>query len=214
MSMNDNVSTPPEDEQVFDMSLVGYARVSTEDQNLALQVHALQRDGVHPDNIHVEKRSGVSTRRPFRDLAVKQCREGMTFVVWRLDRVGRSLQDLLKFMQHLEDNQIGFRSLTENVDTTTPSGRVMLAVAGAFAQFERDIIAERTKAGVKVAMERGVKFGQPTKLTPEVKELFEARVAAGESVDTIAKSMKIAPATFRRIYTRPVLDAIRNRIKR
>ena len=197
-----------------DDTLVGYARVSTAEQSLDLQINALRRAGVAEHAIHTEKVSGVAARRYGRDIALKMCREGDTFVVWKLDRVGRSLMDLLQFMQKLERAGVKFRSLQDSIDTSTPAGRMMLAMLGAIAQFERDLIAERTKAGVKAAMERGVKFGQPTKLTPAVKAEFERRWKAGETVADIAQAMKISEPTFRRFYTRPVLDKLRERAPR
>ena len=189
--------------------LVGYARVSTEEQNLDMQVAALRRAGVRADAIHTEKTSGVALRRPGRDIAVKMCREGDTLVVWKLDRIGRSLYDLLTFMRDLEAKGINFWSLQDSIDTKTPAGRVMLAMLGAFAQFERDLIAERTRAGVARAKERGVKFGRESKLTPAVRKEFERRYRAGESVPEIAVAMKISEPTFRRVYNGPMLAELR-----
>lgn len=195
----------------YDPTLIGYARVSTDEQNLDMQVHALVRAGVDPANIFSETVSGVAIKRPQRDFAVRQCRAGSTLVVWKLDRVGRSLLDLLNFMQMLEREGIGFKSLQDSIDTTTPAGRVMLAILGAFAQFERDLIQQRTRAGVARAKERGVRFGQPTKLTPEVRAKIEAWVARGDRVKDIAKRLGIAQATIRLRYDRAALDAIRER---
>lgn len=198
----------------YDRNLIGYARVSTEEQNLDLQIDALIRAGVDPLNIFSEKISGVSLKRPERDFAVKQCRSGSTFVVWKLDRVGRSLLDLLSFVQSLERQGIGFKSLQDSIDTTTPAGRVMLAMLGAFAQFERDLIAERTRAGVARAMSRGVKFGQPTKVTPEIKKQIEAGIANGDSIKEIAKRLDLAEATIRLRYNRNQIQKIRDKAKR
>jgi len=189
---------------------IGYARVSTDEQNVDMQVSALIRAGVPETHIFTEKLSGVATKRPKRALAAKACRKGSTFVVWKLDRVGRSLLDLLEFIQALEKRGVYFRSLQDAIDTSTPAGRMMLAVAGAFAQFERDIIAERTRAGVHRAMERGVKFGRAAKITEPVRAKFEAMIAENVSVDVAAKRLKIAPSTFRAKYRRPDLDALRD----
>lgn len=186
-----------QDNPTFNMDLVGYARVSTEEQNLDMQRHALLRAGVHPDAIFEEILSGASTRRPQRDLLLKRVRPGMTLVVWKLDRISRSLLDLLTFMKRLEELQVGFRSLQDSIDTNTPAGRVMLAMLGAFAQFERDLIAQRTRAGVMRAKERGVRFGQPTRFTPDKVEQAEALIAAGLSVKAVAKRMNFAMATIR-----------------
>lgn len=139
--------------------LIGYARVSTDDQDLAMQVDALRRAGVEDDNIHTDKVSAVARKRPGLELALADAVAGDTFVVWRLDRLGRSTLDLLTRIRYLEDNGIGFRSLTEAIDTQTITGRLLLAVLGAVAEFERNLIAERTSSGIKAAKARGVRFG-------------------------------------------------------
>lgn len=200
-----------EPEQVGRDDLVGYARVSTEEQSLDMQIEALVRAGVRRDAIFSEKRSGVSPIRHGRDIAFKMARPGDTFVVWKLDRVSRSLTDLLSFMQKLEDNDIGFWSLNDSIDTKTPAGRVMLAMLGAFAQFERDTIAQRTLEGVRHAISKGVRFGRESKLTPEVRAEFERRYRAGDSIPEIALAMKISEPTFRRYYSRVMLERIRTR---
>lgn len=129
--------------------LVGYARVSTKDQSTKQQVEALRAHGVPDDNIFVETVSGVSHRRPRLEEAIAKCDAGDTFVVWKFDRFGRSIVDLLKRMQHLEDKGVGFVSLTDHIDTTTPAGRLMVHMLAAIAQFERDMISERTRAGMQ-----------------------------------------------------------------
>lgn len=174
-----------------------------------MQRNALIRAGVHPDHIHVEHASGVAVKRPGRDLALKDMRAGDTFVVWKLDRVGRSLRDLLAFMQKLDDMEIAFKSLTEHFDTSTPTGKVMLAVAGAFAQFERDIIAERTRAGVRNAKAEGKVFGQPPKVHKDNYRAIEAAIAAGERVGDIAKRYGMSEGCLRTWYPRARLDEIR-----
>lgn len=189
---------------------MGYARVSTEEQTLDLQVEALLRAGVPAKAIHTEKVSAASSKRPGLALAIKHCRAGDTLVVWKLDRVARSLRHLYKVVDDLTAKKVGFRCLTQSFDTTTPAGRLMMAMLGAFAEFERDLIAERTRAGIERAKARGVRFGRETVLTPEVRDEFERRVAAGESVPTIAESLGIAPSTFRKWYTAPVLQEIRD----
>ena len=194
--------------------MVGYARVSTEEQSLDMQVEALVRAGVDRAAIYTEKVSGVSVRRPGRDMALKHCRPGDVFVVWRLDRVGRSLMDLLTFMQKLEAHGVGFRSLHDQIDTTTPIGRVMLAMLGAFAQFERDLIAERTKAGVQRAKERGVRFGREPKMQGKTREDVERRLTAGERVRDIAKAVKLSEMTIRRHYPMQAIEALKRRKKR
>lgn len=189
--------------------LIGYARVSTDEQNLDMQITALERAGVHRDHIHTEQVSGVASRRPGRDLALMDCRRGDTFVVWRLDRVGRSLLDLLHFVQRLDERGIKFRSLQDSIDTSTPAGRVMFAMLGAFAQFERDLIAERTRAGVARARERGQRFGQPAKVTEDNRLAIEQAIHAGEPMPEIAKRHGMSEGCLRTWYPRAVLEQIR-----
>lgn len=189
--------------------LIGYARVSTDEQNLDMQIAALERAGVHRDHIHTEKVSGVAARRPGRDLALKDCRAGDTFVVWKLDRVGRSLLDLLHFVQKLESRGIAFRSLQDSIDTKTPAGRVMFAMLGAFAQFERDLIAERTRAGVARARERGQHFGQPAKVTEANRLEIETAIHNGERIADIAARHGMSEGCLRTWYPRAVLEEIR-----
>lgn len=144
--------------------MVGYARVSTDDQSLDLQVDALRRAGVHSQHIHVEKVSGVARKRPGLSLALRDCRAGDTLVVWKLDRVGRSLLHLLGVLDDLERRGVGFKSITEGIDTTTAGGRLIMHVMGALAQFERDLIRERTRAGIAARRERGSRFGAEPKI--------------------------------------------------
>lgn len=194
----------------YDRTLIGYARVSTQEQNLDLQVEALKRAGVSPTVIYTEKVSGVSAKRPVRDLAVRQCREGDTFVVWRLDRVGRSAVDLLQFVQMLDDEGIKFKSLQDSaIDTTTPMGKLVLSVMAAVAQLERDIIQERTKAGVAAAKARGVKFGQPPIITAKHEVEIERMLGEGMSVKDIAEHYDVVQQTIRRRFPLARLNAAR-----
>lgn len=164
--------------------LIGYARVSTDDQRLELQTEALTKAGVEPNNIHTDTKSGVSVRRPGLGAAMKDLVAGDTLVVWKLDRLGRSLIDLLNHLTELERRGIGFRSLTESIDTKEPVGRLLLAVLGAVAQFERDLISERTRAGMQVLRDRGVKLG-PKRVIDRERVIKLHR--AGYTLDEIAK---------------------------
>lgn len=139
--------------------LIGYARVSTDDQDLTMQTAKLLAAGVHPDNLHTDKASALAKKRPGLDLALKDCVPGDTLVVWKLDRFGRSVLDLLTRIKALQDRGVAFRSLTDNIDTATPIGNLILVLLSAIAQFERDLIAERTKAGIAQRKSEGVKFG-------------------------------------------------------
>jgi DNA invertase Pin-like site-specific DNA recombinase len=153
--------------------MVGYARVSTDDQDLAMQLAKLREVGVHPDNTHMDTLSARAKRRPGLDRAWKDCVAGDTLVVWRLDRLARSTLDLLTKVKDLEARGVKLRSLTEAIETDTIVGQLLLAVLGAVAQFERDLIAERTRTGMAVARENGVQFGAPRRvIVSEAADLF------------------------------------------
>lgn len=137
--------------------LIAYGRVSSDDQNLALQLAAFERAGVHPDNVHVEKKSGANDRRKNLELAIKDLREGDTFVVWKLDRMGRNPPKLYETLARVLAKGCGFRSLTENIDVGTAVGRLLFGILSAIAGFERDLISERTTAGLAVMRERAGK---------------------------------------------------------
>lgn len=143
--------------------LVGYARVSTLDQSLALQEDALKKAGCQ--KIFRDKISGDKTERPGLQAALEYARKGDTLLVWRLDRLGRSLKHLIETVTQLEEQGIGFRSLQEGIDTTTSGGRLIFQIFGALAEFERNLIRERTQAGLAAARARGRKGGRPKKLS-------------------------------------------------
>lgn len=150
---------------------VGYARVSTRDQDLGQQRAALK--AADCEKIFEEKGSGARSDRAELARAVEWCREGDVLVVWKLDRLGRSLKDLIAKVSELDERGIGFKSLTESLDTTTPGGRLVFHVFGALAEFERELIRERTMAGLSAARARGKKGGRPKKL--DDKKLLLAR---------------------------------------
>jgi DNA invertase Pin-like site-specific DNA recombinase len=177
------------------MSLIGYARVSTAEQDLALQLDALHAAGT----THVFEDRGVSdakTERPGLTDALLFLREGDTLVVWKLDRLGRSMTHLLQTVADLEGQGVGFQSLTENIDTTTPTGRLVFHIFGALGQFERDLIRERTNAGLAAAAARGRKGGRPIAVTPE--KIVRARqlMASGLNVREAAARMKISKSAL------------------
>ena len=134
---------------------MGYARVSTEDQNLDLQKEALLNAGVKPDNLHVEKLSATAKNRPALDLAIKDLREGDTLLVWRLDRFARSMRDLYSRLDRVYAKGAKFRSLTEAFDFDTFTGKFVLGILGLVAELERQIIAHRTKAGIETWKAKG-----------------------------------------------------------
>jgi DNA invertase Pin-like site-specific DNA recombinase len=176
--------------------LIGYARVSAHDQILNLQQDALQRAGC--DRIFTDTASGAQAERKGLDEALNYVRKGDTLVVWRLDRLGRSLPHLITTMTDLEERGIGFKSLTENIDTTTSGGKLIFHIFGALAEFERNLIRERTSAGLIAARARGRKGGRPKALTAKqlsiVKELYDKKHPIAE----ICQTLKISKATLYR----------------
>lgn len=145
--------------------IIGYARVSTQDQNSDLQLDALKSAGC--EKIYEEKMTGKVRNRPELDNCLSMLREGDTLLVWRLDRLGRSLKDLVEIITSLEERNIGFKSLTENIDTTSASGKLIFHIFGALAEFERNLISDRTKAGLAAARARGRKGGRKPKMSAQ-----------------------------------------------
>ena len=137
---------------------IGYARVSTTDQSLNPQTDALSEAGC--EKLFTDIASGARTQRPGLDKANSFCRKGDILVIWKLDRMGRSMSNLIEMIQKLEKKGVGFQSLTEKIDTTTAGGRLIFHLFGALAEFERDLIRERVQAGLKSARARGRKGGR------------------------------------------------------
>lgn len=154
----------------FSLMKIGYARISTDEQNLDLQEDALQEAGC--EKIIVDRASGKNTNRPGLESVKTILRKGDTLVVWRLDRLGRSLKDLIEWMSHLENEGVGFVSLQESINTSTPTGKLVFHLFGALAEFERNLILERTKAGLAAARARGGKGGRPPTLSLEQKRIL------------------------------------------
>lgn len=183
--------------------LVGYARISTEDQKLDLQIDALKRIGIEEDRIYREQASGVKTKRPQLAECIRSLREGDTLVVWRLDRLGRSLVELIKVMTELQDRNIGFRSLNESIDTTTPTGKLIFHMLGSVAQFERDLISERTKAGLKAARARGHRGGRKPKVTPKMLKVAKTLLADEHTtMKEVAETLSVSRAAIYRAIAR------------
>lgn len=175
--------------------LIGYARISTDDQNLALQHDALTAAGC--EKIYEDRISGVGAERPGLTLALEVARAGDTLIVWRLDRLGRSLKDLITLAERLEQRQVGLKSLKETLDTTSSGGRLIFHMFGALAEFERDLIRERTQAGLSAARARGRLGGRPKLLTPEKRRLAVQLYRAKEhSIAEICRLMGISKPTL------------------
>lgn len=183
------------------MSLIGYARVSTGGQELHLQTDALQSLGC--DRIFTETASGAKADRPELAACLDYLREGDTLIVWRLDRLGRSVLHLVSVMKDLDASGVHFRSVTEGIDTSTPGGKLVFHVFAALAEFERDLIKERTNAGLAAARSRGRTGGRRGVLTGARLADAQRRRAAGESVPDIAEHLKVSVATVYRYTQRP-----------
>lgn len=182
------------------MSLVGYGRVSTADQTADLQRDALAAAGC--ERTFTDTASGATTERPQLNAALDYLRDGDVLCVWRLDRLGRSLRHLVEVVNKLQDRGVGFRSLHECIDTTTPTGRLTFHLFAALAEFERDLIRERTMAGLTAARARGRKGGRKPSLSPKKVQVAQAMYAAGDStVAEIAKVLGVSRATIYRHLT-------------
>jgi DNA invertase Pin-like site-specific DNA recombinase len=181
---------------------IGYARVSTEDQSLDLQKDALLKAGC--EKIYEEKESGAKADRPELMKLMENLRADDTLVVWRLDRLGRSLKHLIATVEELDSKKVGFQSVTEVIDTTTPGGRLVFNIFASLSQFEREIIRERTKAGLASARARGRKGGRKPALDEEKKRQAQTlRNDTSQSVTAICKTLGISRATFYRFTEAP-----------
>jgi len=175
--------------------LIGYARVSTHDQNLDLQKNALKQAGCK--KIYLDTASGVTTERSGLERALDQLRPGDTFMVWRLDRLGRSLKHLIELISELENKQVKFYSLQESINTASPGGLLIFHVFGALAEFERNLIRERTQAGLTAARARGRKGGRPKALTLKQEELAVKLYRERQhSIQEICHILKISKSTL------------------
>ena len=176
--------------------LIGYARVSTQDQNLDLQIKALKAAGVMDDNLRIEKVSAVAKKRPALEYAIMDCRPGDTFLVWRLDRLARSVRDLYARLDRIYGAGASFKSLTENFDFGAASGKFILSILGLVAEFERQMIAARTKAGIEAFRKRGnPTWGRTLFMTKERIERAGELLNSGKSGPEVAKIMKISTAS-------------------
>ena len=181
--------------------LIGYARVSTLDQNPELQIDALNEAGCK--KIFTEKISGADKKRRQLQEALEYMREGDTLVVWKLSRLARSLTQIINTVKDLEDRQIGLKVLTQNIDTATPEGRLFFHMNAAFDQFQREIIVENTKAGLKNARKHGRIGGRPTLMTDDKMRVAQAMLKDTENypfISDIIKTLDIGRTTFYRHF--------------
>lgn len=180
----------------------GYARISTDDQNTALQVAALKKAGVRTPQLFEDKGiTGATIKRPALASCLKMLRAGDTLFVWKLDRLGRSLRDLIAILDDLRARGIRFHSLTEAIDTETPTGRAMWQMIGILAELERSLIMERTRAGMKAARARGIRPGPKPKLTRQQIEHARKLWEGGTPPPEIAALMRVSRATIYRGLT-------------
>jgi DNA invertase Pin-like site-specific DNA recombinase len=179
--------------------LIGYARVSTNEQDLNLQLDALKQAGCSKELIFVDKASGAKTERPGLDKCLAELKSGDTLLVWRLDRLGRSMVHLVNLVQSLFERQIGFKSLCDGaIDTTTASGELIFNIFSAMAQFERRLIQERTRAGLASARARGRVGGRPPLKSDDPKIITARKMHENKSlsINEICKTLKVSRATF------------------
>jgi DNA invertase Pin-like site-specific DNA recombinase len=175
---------------------IGYARVSKEDQNLDLQIEALERMGCQ--KIYQDQITGLRTDRPGLTQALEQLRENDTFVVWKLDRLGRSVKGLVEFVTELEKKKVHFKSLTDQIDTSTPAGRFFFHVMASLAQMERELIVERTRAGLESARSRGRIGGRKRLMTSSKIESAKKLLANGIPPKEVAHNLGVSIPTLYR----------------
>jgi len=175
---------------------IGYARISTQDQNLALQRQALEGSGC--SKIYEDIISGIHQQKPGLTLALEVLREGDTLVVWKLDRLGRSVKNLVNLVGELEGKGVHFKSLTDSIDTSTPAGRFFFHLMASLAQMERELIIERTKAGLSAARLQGRTGGRKRTMTDSKIESAKKLLDAGTSPKLIAKNLGVSVATLYR----------------
>lgn len=181
------------------MSIIGYARVSTFEQTLDLQRDALDAAGAV--SIYEDKASGKSADRPELLHCLKALRDGDTLVVWRLDRLGRNLQDLIRIVNELEERGIKFRSLKESIDTTGPAGKLVFHMFAALAEFERELVRERTLAGLEAARARGRKGGRPESLDAKQRQAVLAMMSGRVmSIAEIARQFNVSRSTLYNVW--------------
>lgn len=187
--------------------LIGYARVSTDDQNLDLQHDALHKAGC--ERIYSDQISGANADRAGLAKAFEMLRSGDTLVIWRLDRLGRSLKDLIQMVEHLERLGVGLKSVQENIDTTTSGGKLVFHLFGALAEFERNLIKERTQAGLSSARARGRLGGRPKTLDTNKRELtLRLYRERKHTIAEICTMMGISKSTLYNYLAENLTDAI------
>lgn len=175
--------------------LIGYARVSTRNRNLDLQINALKEAGVAEDQIFTDTMSGARSAQPSLVHCRKALKKGDVLVVWKLDRLGRNVRGILEMLEFLKERGVELKALTESIDTMTPTGTFVLQILAAMAQMERDLIIEKVLAGQEAARRRGVKMGRPGTMTPERAKRAKELLDRGWSKASVANEIKVSRAT-------------------
>jgi len=183
---------------------IGYARVSTDDQNLDLQERALTAAGA--EKIYRDQASGALSSRTGLNAALAALKPGDTLIVWRLDRLGRSLPHLISVVGELGERGVAFQSLNDNIDTASAQGRLVFHMMGALAEFERALISERTTAGIRAAQARGVRLGRRPTLDRVQIQHARTLIAGGESPATVARILRVGRSTLYRALKAPVVS--------
>lgn len=191
--LSDNMKLPPAANTGV---LLGYARVSTEEQNLELQVDALKQAGC--THVYSDKTSGATTHKPGLEELLSYARAGDTLVVWKLDRLGRTVKGLVDFVESLGEREVHFKSLTDSIDTSNPSGRFFFHVMCAMAEMERELIRERTRAGLNAARARGRLGGRPSKMNAAKLDAARRWLEGGMPVNDVASHLGVSRATLYR----------------
>ena len=180
----------------------GYARISTIDQNADMQLKALQRAGCK--KLFTDRRTGATTKRPSLTRCLKTLKDDDTLTVWKLDRLARSLRDLIAMVEDFDKRGIHFRSLTEEINTATPGGKLIFHIFGALAEFERGLIIERTREGMKAARARGIRSGPPSKLNRQQIEHARQLIEDGQRREHVAGLFKVSRSTLYRALSATV----------
>jgi len=190
--------------------ILGYARVSTQEQSIDLQLDALNKAGC--DEVYQEKYSGKSRNRPELEFCLRTVREGDVLVVWKLDRLARSLKDLVDIINELENKRVGFRSITESIDTTTTGGKLVFHIFGALAEFEHNLIRERTIAGLAAARARGRKGGRKPSLSKaDIRKAAAMLKDPNITKKEVAEHFKISRLTLNKSLAREGFDGLPKR---
>lgn len=199
--------SPPVEES--ENRLIGYARVSTQDQSLEAQLQALKAAGVQKDDLYTDQISGAKTSRRGWNLALKALREGDTLVIYSLSRIGRSVEHLININNRLLKEGVALKSLTEEINTSTPAGKLLFHLLAMVAQFERDITIERTKAGIKAHQAAGLPHGRPPKLSVGQKAQIAKLLGNPKwTIKRIADKFKVSPATIKSNFPKPRISYV------